>query len=167
MKDRGKSIFGWAVASLAMWLPVIWVASALASGSCVFTLTGALESFSELAWVCTSAANGTVSTPTITGSQANDKFSGRMDRVQIIPGSGNDTPTNAYVVQLHASGDTTVDRLYSMGAACSNVTSIIDGPLTTTNGYPVRLFRDTLKPYATGAGDANKFTLKVLLDNRK
>lgn len=152
---------------LAMWLSLAGASSVWAAGSCVFTMVGAMESFSELTWVCTSDASGDVSAPTVTGTNAAARFNGRIDRVQIVPGTAGDAPDGGYSVQLYANGDTTVDRLYAMGAAPSTTNTTIDSPLTTTNGYVVRLFNDTLVPGAAGVGNANKFTLKVLLDNRR
>lgn len=155
---------------LSVLLSLALATSAFAAGSCAFEFVGDPKGLYQLTWVCTSASNGTVAAPTITGANASSQFTGRIDRVIFTPGSGTDQPSDAYDVKLHrvvgGTADTTDDLLGAIGDNLSQTNTKRDAPLTAANGFVVRLFRDSLAPSAVNVGDAKKFTLRVLVDNR-
>lgn len=138
--------------------------SAWGAGSCTFTERSSNSSAGIfLQWVCTSDAAGSVSAPTITGTGYDYAYHGRIDDAWVIPGTGGNQPTNGFVVKLHTTTDTTDDLLGAIGAACSNVNTLHDTPLSTTNGFPRALRGEVVRPYASGVGNAKQFTLKIFL----
>lgn len=141
-----------------------------AAGSCEFSSSGDFKGFYQLTWVCTSASDGTVIAPTLTGANAGSQYSGRIDRVIFTPSSGTTQPSDSYDVKLHrvvcGAADTTDDLLSTLGIDLSQTNTKRDAPLTTTNGFVVRVFRDVLVPAAANVGDKKKFTLSILVDNR-
>ncbi|MFP5213068.1 MAG: hypothetical protein ACLGPL_06780 [Acidobacteriota bacterium] len=140
--------------------------SAIAAGSCTYSVAyeepNRSNSPYSATWTCTADASGNVSDPTITGDGKEAPHYGMIYRATLTPGAGADQPTDLYDVELRKSG-TTVDMLGGLGANLSNATPRVDMPVTATNALPVRLFADALVPYASGVGNAKKFTLSVLV----
>lgn len=140
-----------------------------AAGSCVFSAVrnlaaGAQQDLSrELSWVCTSAANGTISSPTLTGDGASDSYSGMIYRATISPGTGGNQPSDNFNLKLYAGTDTTDDLLGGLGTTADNATIVVDTPTSSTNFFPRAVFNQSLTPAADSMGNATQVTLKVLL----
>lgn len=142
---------------------------AFATGSCIFSLTegqatgGQQDLTRELSWICTSAANGTISNPTLTGTGASSSYSGVIYRATISPGTGANQPSDNFNLKLYAGTDTTDDLLGGLGTTADNATLVVDTPISATNSFPRAVFNQSLNPAADSMGDANQVTLKLLL----
>lgn len=147
------------VASLLLIASPVW-----AAGSCVFTKASPNQKYRVIRqWVCTANAEGAVSSPTITGSGYDELvYTGTIREVALIPGTGDDAPAAVTTCEILATDDSTRDFASGLFAGASTTDTTAAMPLDEVNGAPVEVNGKALTISATGLGDSNKITVRMI-----
>lgn len=151
-----KKLFGLIVVMLLLSASGAWAAGSVASNFVRDSKTG----LTKYIWDWTSDASGDVSgegSMTVTGTVAG---------VWYVPDSGGTQPTNAYDVTLTTSEPASFDVLVGTGANLSNTPSDSGNftmPLDNTNNRPITLYKQTLTPTVSNAGNAKGGKIIILV----
>ena len=149
-------------------LSIFMVASILLTGSCFAAGTATFTAEQprgttkwKLTWVITSAADGSVSSPTTTGTGYDSAYYGKIYKVIVTPGTTTLQPSDDFDVQIRTNKGGTTDIAQTLLTNCDDTVPKVKG---LYDGLIYPLSGEVITPYATGMGDSNSATIEIWIE---